>query len=187
MKPIFAPLPVKELGSDLKEFYKRVLFFDPTLVYKNYNVLNVYDRINPRRLELAFPKVDTGYCACGCGVKLKGRQRRWANVDCTRFAMRVVDVIAGITDSVRRCLVAYNGGEFCCNCGCEAEIKYRKDGTSYTTMEVDHIIPVHKGGGACWLNNYQLLCADCHKKKTKCDLNKKAATFPQPPSLGTKK
>ena len=36
-------------------------------------------------------------------------------------------------------------------------------------IHVEHIIPVHKGGGGCWLGNYQLLCEDCHKEKTKLD------------------
>ena len=30
----------------------------------------------------------------------------------------------------------------------------------------DHIIPVHKGGGACGLANYRTLCVPCHKKVT---------------------
>lgn len=37
------------------------------------------------------------------------------------------------------------------------------------TLELDHVTPVWKGGGGCWLNNYQLLCNRCHKIKTKED------------------
>ncbi|MCB1713230.1 MAG: HNH endonuclease, partial [Candidatus Riesia sp.] len=31
---------------------------------------------------------------------------------------------------------------------------------------MDHIIPVHRGGGSCGLWNLQTLCLPCHKKKT---------------------
>ena len=35
--------------------------------------------------------------------------------------------------------------------------------------EVDHIIPIHKGGASLGLDNHQVLCYECHKKKTKID------------------
>jgi hypothetical protein len=35
--------------------------------------------------------------------------------------------------------------------------------------EVDHIIPISKGGTALGLDNHQVLCFTCHKKKTKID------------------
>jgi hypothetical protein len=35
--------------------------------------------------------------------------------------------------------------------------------------EVDHIVPISKGGEAIGLNNHQVLCYTCHKKKTKVD------------------
>lgn len=34
-------------------------------------------------------------------------------------------------------------------------------------IHLDHIVPVHQGGGCGWLNNYQFLCIHCHKEKSK--------------------
>lgn len=36
-------------------------------------------------------------------------------------------------------------------------------------VKLDHIVPVKFGGGGCWLNNYQLLCHNCHVQKTNLD------------------
>lgn len=38
-----------------------------------------------------------------------------------------------------------------------------------TAWEADHKLPVHQGGGACGLDNYQTLCVPCHQRKTKRD------------------
>lgn len=35
-----------------------------------------------------------------------------------------------------------------------------------TLWEVDHIIPVCEGGGACGLDNLRTLCLWCHRKET---------------------
>jgi len=35
--------------------------------------------------------------------------------------------------------------------------------------EVDHVIPISKGGESLGISNHQLLCYDCHKAKTKID------------------
>lgn len=35
--------------------------------------------------------------------------------------------------------------------------------------QVDHIIPVHKGGAGCGVENVQVLCVQCHKDKTRED------------------
>jgi 5-methylcytosine-specific restriction endonuclease McrA len=32
--------------------------------------------------------------------------------------------------------------------------------------QADHILPVHKGGGGCTIDNFQTLCVGCHKRKT---------------------
>lgn len=32
--------------------------------------------------------------------------------------------------------------------------------------EIDHIIPVKRGGGICGLDNFQTLCLGCHRRKT---------------------
>lgn len=35
--------------------------------------------------------------------------------------------------------------------------------------EVDHIVPLHKGGADKW-HNLQGLCHDCHEDKTRADM-----------------
>jgi len=35
--------------------------------------------------------------------------------------------------------------------------------------EVDHIVPVSKGGASLGLDNHQAICSSCHKTKTKID------------------
>lgn len=39
--------------------------------------------------------------------------------------------------------------------------------------EVDHIIPIYKGGQSLGLDNHQAICYSCHKTKTKQDLSGK--------------
>lgn len=39
--------------------------------------------------------------------------------------------------------------------------------------EVDHIIPIYKGGASLGLDNHQAICFTCHKNKTKLDLSGK--------------
>lgn len=40
-------------------------------------------------------------------------------------------------------------------------------------IEVDHVIPIYKGGDSLGLENHQLICFTCHKEKTKKDLSGK--------------
>ena len=101
-----------------------------------------------------YPSQD-GYCACGCGRKLTGRQTRWASRECNDRAYEEFAILKGGTSTVRKALFERDLG-FCHNCGVYDE-----------NWEADHIIPVSQGGGACGLDNYQTLCPDCHKEKTK--------------------
>lgn len=39
--------------------------------------------------------------------------------------------------------------------------------------EVDHIVPIYKGGQALGIDNHQAICYSCHKKKTGKDLSGK--------------
>lgn len=39
--------------------------------------------------------------------------------------------------------------------------------------EVDHIIPVHLGGGSCGLENLATLCRVCHRNKTRGEMRRK--------------
>ena len=101
-----------------------------------------------------YPYRNDGLCACGCGIKLTGRQSRWASKECSEKAYNAFAIIKGSADIVRKNLFQIDKGA-CRNCG---EIT--------DNWEADHILPVHKGGGACGIDNYQSLCYQCHKEKT---------------------
>ena len=40
-------------------------------------------------------------------------------------------------------------------------------------QQVDHVIPLHKGGADCFDTNGQGLCVECHKAKTAQDMGHK--------------
>jgi hypothetical protein len=46
--------------------------------------------------------------------------------------------------------------------------------------EVDHVVAITLGGTAIGLNNHQVLCAQCHKSKTRSDLKVKYSIKPHP-------
>lgn len=94
-----------------------------------------------------------GYCACGCGKELIGRQRRWASKECERAALTTFLIIKGDIETIRAELYRRDRG-VCNHCG------------SRRHWHADHIFPVHKGGGACTLDNFNTLCVSCHNKKT---------------------
>lgn len=39
-----------------------------------------------------------------------------------------------------------------------------------TMLSVDHIVPIHMGGTVSDINNMELLCFKCHKRKTRNEL-----------------
>ena len=47
---------------------------------------------------------------------------------------------------------------------------YTTEADKKTVFEVDHIIAIVNGGGEFDKNNLQVLCSDCHRKKTKADM-----------------
>lgn len=59
------------------------------------------------------------------------------------------------------------------DCGLCQECK--RNGVVTAGKEVDHIVPVMKGGGD-EDSNLQLLCLECHKMKTRIDLGQKQRT-----------
>ncbi len=101
-----------------------------------------------------------GYCACGCGVALTGRKRRWADQSHADKLLTEFQIIKGDTGVIRNVLFEIDQGH-CKKCG-EFDLDW----------EADHIIPVHKGGGGCTLENFQTLCIKCHKEKTKIQAKK---------------
>jgi len=105
-------------------------------------------------MAMLFPKREDGYCSCGCGIKLKGRQIKWASENCSDNAYSIFSVLKGNNGMIRKTLFVLEKG-FCKNCGVYDE-----------NWEADHKIPVFKGGGLCGLENFQTLCKECHKEKS---------------------
>lgn len=168
------PLPSRslKLRGRYAAVIGRVLSYDPAPAYTRIaDTANPLKRLQTRaNLSLAqlFPKKCDGHCDCGCGVKLGGRQRRWASPECAEFSWWVYAVIAGRRDETQRCLRAYWGSS-CVECGdMPMKQKARRKRMS-SAIEWDHIVPVHQGGGACWLGNWRPLCNGCHKEKTRID------------------
>lgn len=168
------PLPARpvKLRGRYAAVVLRVLAYDPAPAYARIAAtLNPMQRVQTRAnlsLALLFPKQGNGTCDCGCGTVLTGRQRRWAAPACAEFAWWVYAVIAGRRDETRRCLKAYYGTA-CVLCGdIPMKQKARRKRPS-SAIEWDHIVPVHQGGGGCWLSNWRPLCNACHKEKTRQD------------------
>ncbi len=156
MKPIFAQLLPKKIKF-LRGQNKRVLFFDPEIVYQTQPV-NVYKRVQAN-LEFSklFPSKIDKTCSCGCGLVLSGRRTRWATKTCAAFAAIIWEIIDGRQATIRKFIKLYNGSWKCVVCNSGRQVK------------LDHTVPVKLGGGGCWLNNYQLLCHNCHVIKTNQD------------------
>lgn len=110
------------------------------------------------RVRDLFPTRYDFTCACGCGVLLTGKKTRWAFEDCSDKAYITFAILKGNMDIIRDLIFSRDNG-YCRSCGV-----YEKK------WEADHILPVQWGGGACGLDNFQTLCQDCHKKKTKIQI-----------------
>lgn len=142
----------------------RVLQFDPKPIYDRLIVsselFSPYERVNKLKMNVLFPPIEN-YCSCGCGNLLTGKRTRWADNSCQLFAQAVWAILAGWRDVIKKYVDKHYfiDGRLCCT----------ECGEMYAGIEYDHIIPVHNGGGLSWLSNFQPLCPDCHKSKTKRD------------------
>lgn len=110
-------------------------------------------------------------CACGCGKNLSGRRTRWANDDCRKKAVVYYWIVKGNQATIRIELSKrdkIDGKNYCAFC---------KTDVTYTDWEADHILEVRHGGGGCGLENFQIVCKECHKKKTKANFAKSEKTL----------
>lgn len=127
-----------------------------------------------------WPPRDDGLCGCGCGSALTGRRTRWASDECSLLANRVYGVLAGHTSLIRDAVFQRDKG-VCAECGCttgrlqgpRARHAWRFD-VPWLDWEADHILPVHQGGGGCWIDNFRTVCVPCHKVKTAADARRRA-------------
>lgn len=110
------------------------------------------------KMEHFYPINKEGFCACGCGQKLTGRQKKWASEFCSEKAYSIFSIYKGNNGMIRKLLFEKDGG-FCRNCGV-----YHKN------WEADHIIPVFLGGGFSGIDNFQTLCPECHNEKSKIQI-----------------
>lgn len=119
-------------------------------------ILDPFSRRQPKlQFTDLYPQKGDGLCACGCGLELKGRQTRWATKACTDKASEFFSIIKGDSQAIRSALYRRDQG-VCADCGIQ----------SRGYWDADHIVPVHRGGGGCGLDNFQTLCPGCHKEKT---------------------
>ena len=166
---IFSPLPFKELNQQCKDYELRVLFFDPKEIYQRIQI-NHYHRFPSLSMRMLFPK-NGKICGCGCDRQLEGKKTRWASEECSNFAVDVYRIMAGDVMTISYYLKKYIGEKVCLQCGVMEYFRTSKVGNLICGIELDHVLPVHKGGGGCWLTNYQFLCYECHKPKTKKDIS----------------
>ncbi len=103
-----------------------------------------------------FPKVD-GRCACGCNNQLIGKRTKWYSDECRIQSLHHYYILKGDSKFIRAEVFRRDMG-YCRSCGVFS-----------IDWQADHILPVHKGGGACSLDNIQTLCIECHKAKTILD------------------
>ena len=159
---------------------RRVIAFDPEAAFSRIaHTADPMKRLQVRSnisLEQLFPKKRDGLCDCGCGQPLDGRKTRWACGLCSEFVWYVYAVIAGRQQEVRRCLRAYYGRK-CTGCDRIPPKLPMGTGKRRRSLETDHLIPVHRGGGACWLSNYRPLCIACHRAKTVANRREAIKTF----------
>lgn len=158
----------KKTYKGLKKYEARVLNFNPQRVYDRIKI-DPYKRVQSITSAEAFPPNEKKLCSCGCGVKLKGRQRRWASEECQWFAYHVISIINGHSEIISKYLKLYHGYWGCSKCGVTDVYVEYKNGMCVDAIHKDHVVAVQNGGGGCWLSNFQLLCIDCHNEKTKRD------------------
>lgn len=101
-----------------------------------------------------FPKKEDSTCACGCNKLLRGRQKKWASMECADNAYTIFAIIKGNNGIIRKELFKLDEGH-CRYCGMYDN-----------KWQADHIIPVEFGGGGRDLSNFQTLCLECHQEKT---------------------
>ena len=97
----------------------------------------------------------TRYCSIRCANRVRRRKDK---------ALRRSRIANTTTDNISVHVVLLKYGYQCASCGCDTPIEHR--GTYLPTApELDHIIPLSKGGTHTY-NNIQLLCRQCNGTKS---------------------
>ncbi len=106
----------------------------------------------------ALPRGPRGWPLCRwCSRETPGPRRTFCGPDCVHeWKIRSQPTYA-------RSVVWGRDGGVCASCATQCG----RTGESDTPWEMDHIIPVVEGGGACGLENLRTLCRPCHVAATK--------------------
>lgn len=145
------------------------------------------------KIELSDHKVERRCCWCAEGILRHGSQR-YCTEDCSQFAMAWAypQKEQGLGYLLQRqewkCLLCqfdyrpilqamvdkensrYKGNAYDLNNLPWYMFKRLKERVAKERKpEVDHIIPISKGGTSLGLDNHQAICYTCHKSKTKID------------------
>lgn len=152
---LYNSLPIKEMK--LEEYLRRLFFESPAPAYERIKEwFDPYKRYNNHiAFNQMFPDSVDGLCSCGCGKPVKKAKKNWASNECQKYAIGVWLIITGNTQYIGGVLKQYTP-DVCVKCGA-------------SPCEADHIVPVNRGGGGSWLSNFQFLCKECHKIKTRED------------------
>jgi len=123
---------------------------------KDAGVHDPYQRQCKWRAVYDYHREPNGLCDCGCEqANIAGK--RFASSKCATVFYDVAEMIARQGKTLLLFLAKLRGPR-CERCGHEPRI--------LGSLEIDHILEVAEGGGMCWIDNYQLLCSNCHKAKT---------------------
>lgn len=156
--------------NKINENYRDILTLDPSIYYERIeHRIKPYQRFQSISIVELFPQKEDGTCACGCGVLLKGRNRRWATKECQKLPLQILYVLKG--DSKFIANILYNVyGLVCSVCGKHSnELKRPNEKDYRSPIELEHTIPIKHGGGGGWLGNYTFHCFKCHREKTNKD------------------
>lgn len=117
-----------------------------------------------------------------CGEEVPPRKSGWCSMKCVERWRLTSDprvqraaVFARDLGQCRRCRLDVNAlavvlrgrgtaiASRNARMGARPEASYSADGL----WDMDHVVPVADGGGACGIENLQVLCVWCHKEKTR--------------------
>jgi len=117
--------------------------------------------------RLDWPKRDDGSKGCiWCGDKLKSTHHMTRYCD-DPLCMQSIYAWSNPQKDQGR-LILLERQDYKCNI-CNYDWKLVSYWPEDRQPEVDHIVPISKGGQALGLDNHQAICKMCHKVKTKVD------------------
>lgn len=139
----------------------------------------IIKNIHKRSSNLSELKPKDGLCAWCNENEIKDRRRKYCDISCRSSAF----IYCWPQSLMARGFHLWAQGFACCACGVDFSDEMEKraqrclrlygevtlsqiaDGTGHL-FEIDHIIPLHKGGEGIGVVNIQTLCVECHKRKT---------------------